>query len=758
MHWRGLVISALFLASCARRSIRIHDSHHDVQQEDTSLANGLEAAIEAREALIPRVMRSDILRGVRQQVGASREGSTQDGWPGGHLERYRDAPSRFRQAVSGPDEGPSPPKSPVEVMQGAMVVALAAGTLAAGAVQPFAANANGLSDLPPLNPEAAEVRLNRAERAVEAGAAELKPAEERFAAEDAKQANREAAAKAEKEKQAEREAAPRGKQAERVAAAKERKAAAQAKQAERDAAAKASKEKAAAEKAKAGAQKQGAEAKQAEAKQAEREAEAKAKQAEREAAAKGANEKDAEREATAKAKQAERDAAAKAAKEKAAAEKGKAAVEKEKAAAEKRVTNAKQAKAKQAEREAEAKAAEEKQADREATAKAKQVEREAAAKAAQEKQAEREAETKAKQAERQAVAKANPAAKVATEGREAERVVDANAAKVAAFSIAALAAASALKESELESPALKESELASRLSTAQSDLQSLRLKLADLVAEEQTAQAELERTDIFDFGKRVEFEDSIKALHEVQETVSKQIEDAVQAIKKAQKALVEQRDLAKKQEFQSFELTLSNLAAEEQAAQAELVRTSILNLGKRNELNGSIKALREVEETVSKQIEDAVQTVEKAQKALDLQRDLAKKQEELQSLELKLTNLVAQEQAAQAELVRTSRLNFLKKNQLKDRINALLKEQDAVSKRIDDFGEQVQAYGEPAVRAVAGGTAADKAAVEEAASEKEAGGTITLTPAQIQAYGEPAVRAVTGGTQLLRRKRVRKGS
>jgi len=72
MHLRSLVISLLLYCGGARRSHRIDRSHHDVQQQSNTLANGLEVSGAAREAFLPVGIRT-------------------------HVERHRAAPSRFGQ-------------------------------------------------------------------------------------------------------------------------------------------------------------------------------------------------------------------------------------------------------------------------------------------------------------------------------------------------------------------------------------------------------------------------------------------------------------------------------------------------------------------------------------------------------------------------------------------------------------------------------------------------------------------------------------
>jgi len=60
MHFRGLVHLTLFLPVVARRSFRLADSHHDAQQQNNIVTKTLEGSAEAREALLPGVIRSPI--------------------------------------------------------------------------------------------------------------------------------------------------------------------------------------------------------------------------------------------------------------------------------------------------------------------------------------------------------------------------------------------------------------------------------------------------------------------------------------------------------------------------------------------------------------------------------------------------------------------------------------------------------------------------------------------------------------------------
>jgi len=106
MHLRGLVLFLLVLPGGARRSIRINDSHHDAQQQNNTLANGLEVSAEARGAFTPGSFRTHIFPRAGPQTGALREGATQDNRGGGHFEPHRVAPLKMVG-----DEDQLPPKA-----------------------------------------------------------------------------------------------------------------------------------------------------------------------------------------------------------------------------------------------------------------------------------------------------------------------------------------------------------------------------------------------------------------------------------------------------------------------------------------------------------------------------------------------------------------------------------------------------------------------------------------------------------------------
>jgi len=74
LHLRSLFLFLLFLSGAARRNIRIIDSHHGAQQQNSTLANSLEVSAEAREALIPGGVGERVARRVGPQAGLFRFG------------------------------------------------------------------------------------------------------------------------------------------------------------------------------------------------------------------------------------------------------------------------------------------------------------------------------------------------------------------------------------------------------------------------------------------------------------------------------------------------------------------------------------------------------------------------------------------------------------------------------------------------------------------------------------------------------------
>jgi len=73
MYLRGLALFLLCLAVGARRSMRINDSHRDIQQQGNMLANGLEVSTEAEEALVPGVSWTAFRRAGPQTGALSKE-------------------------------------------------------------------------------------------------------------------------------------------------------------------------------------------------------------------------------------------------------------------------------------------------------------------------------------------------------------------------------------------------------------------------------------------------------------------------------------------------------------------------------------------------------------------------------------------------------------------------------------------------------------------------------------------------------------
>jgi len=92
IHLRVLSFFFIFLRGGARRSIRIDHAHYDAQQQNNTLANGLEVTAAARETLIPASFQTGGFRRAALQAGTLREGSKQDGPRAGHLQPHRAAP------------------------------------------------------------------------------------------------------------------------------------------------------------------------------------------------------------------------------------------------------------------------------------------------------------------------------------------------------------------------------------------------------------------------------------------------------------------------------------------------------------------------------------------------------------------------------------------------------------------------------------------------------------------------------------------
>jgi len=92
MHLRSLVLFLLFLPGGARRSIRIYGSHHDAQQQNSTLANSLEVWAEEREALIPGGFGMGFFRRAGPHADAFQEDYKQAGRRAEHLESHRAAP------------------------------------------------------------------------------------------------------------------------------------------------------------------------------------------------------------------------------------------------------------------------------------------------------------------------------------------------------------------------------------------------------------------------------------------------------------------------------------------------------------------------------------------------------------------------------------------------------------------------------------------------------------------------------------------
>jgi len=110
-HLLSLIIFVLFPFVGARRSFRIDDTRHSAQQQNSTIADGLEASVEMREAFNPRPSGMAVLRRAGPHAVAWREGSKQIFQHTGRLEMrqvapwFRFGPRRANvalQAVGGP--------------------------------------------------------------------------------------------------------------------------------------------------------------------------------------------------------------------------------------------------------------------------------------------------------------------------------------------------------------------------------------------------------------------------------------------------------------------------------------------------------------------------------------------------------------------------------------------------------------------------------------------------------------------------------
>jgi len=119
MFLRGLVLLLLFLPDSARRSIRMDDYHDGAQQQNNTLANGLEGSAESQERLIPGGFGMRLYPRAGPRAGALSEGSKQHGRRAERVEPHRAEPL-FRlgshrakaalQADSIPEGGQLPPR------------------------------------------------------------------------------------------------------------------------------------------------------------------------------------------------------------------------------------------------------------------------------------------------------------------------------------------------------------------------------------------------------------------------------------------------------------------------------------------------------------------------------------------------------------------------------------------------------------------------------------------------------------------------
>merc|ERR1740116_192953 len=72
MCLRAFALFLSFLLGCARRSIRIEESHYDAQRQNTMLTDGLDGSGEARESLIPQSFGTGVFRRAGSQAGVLR--------------------------------------------------------------------------------------------------------------------------------------------------------------------------------------------------------------------------------------------------------------------------------------------------------------------------------------------------------------------------------------------------------------------------------------------------------------------------------------------------------------------------------------------------------------------------------------------------------------------------------------------------------------------------------------------------------------
>jgi len=86
MHLNGLAWFLVFFLGGARRRTRINEFRDDAQRQDSTLANQLDVSAKAREALIPEVSGTRVVRRTGPQAGSLRERPKPDGRHAGYLE------------------------------------------------------------------------------------------------------------------------------------------------------------------------------------------------------------------------------------------------------------------------------------------------------------------------------------------------------------------------------------------------------------------------------------------------------------------------------------------------------------------------------------------------------------------------------------------------------------------------------------------------------------------------------------------------